>query len=51
MVKLPNWKQIYFGNVAFQRNSKEMYEVIEAFIPQREASLKTLFELKEKIGF
>jgi len=50
IVNIPVWERIYFGNVCFPVGSKELDGIVRAYIPNREASLMKLYELKEKIG-
>ena len=50
-INLPDWKRVYFGNIFKEENSSEKREIINAYVPQREASLIKLFEMKGRIGF
>ena len=50
-INLPDWKRVYFGNIFQADNSAERKEIIDAYVPAREASLIKLFEMKSRIGF
>ena len=50
MIRLPQWHRSYFGNICAPEGSKELQDIVSAFIPQREASLVRIFEMKERIG-
>ncbi len=39
-----------FVNICAGKNSNELKDIVDAYIPARESSLRMLIELKEKIG-
>ena len=49
-INLPDWKRVYFGKVFGEDNSEERKEIINAYVPAREASLIKLFEMKGRLG-
>ncbi|TNV83080.1 hypothetical protein FGO68_gene7055 [Halteria grandinella] len=48
---IPKWKRVNISNIDFPDGSKELNEIIDAFIPSRESSLLKLLEIKDKISF
>ncbi|CDW85295.1 protein kinase domain containing protein [Stylonychia lemnae] len=50
IINLPQWDRVYFGNVCFNKDSDQMKQIVQAYIPARESSLMKLFDLKERLG-